>query len=720
MKNRRKLTASLQITQTECGLCCVKSILNYYGRDVSTSELRQVAEPGRDGLGSENIRELLAYYGVESNTYRVKNIKAFSIIDYPVIAFWKGFHFVCVELFNGKSAVIMDPSVGKMVVDAEEFKNNFSNIIISAVPGSNFEKKKVTIFEKINFKYLMPPKLTSLYIKLLLISLVMMGINVALPFFTQVLIDKGSDDISIFQYFFWSILGLMIITTATVYSRALLSIKMSKRFSKYLIGSAFERILELPAKYFSVRTPGEIVYRMNSLTRIQDLLGVSIIQLLLDCLSMLAIFIYVMVMSPILFLGEMLFVVTMFFVLLKFQPKIVSATDKELHEGANAQSTQLDAVVSINSVKLGGYKSKYLKDWAKKYDKALDATEQRLYVQQAIINTILMILQNFAPMIIFIIALFFRYKGILTFGQAVAMQSVSSLLFGYVNSVFSTISEFSLVTRYVDLADDIYRYPLEETGAEKVKKARGIISIENVSYRYDSNSPYAIRDVNLRVKQGETIAFVGKSGSGKTTLGKIICSLFKPTEGKIYFDGVDYSDYELNDLRSYIGYIPQEAYLHNRTIMENLSLGTSLSEEEIIEQCSKYSFMDFVRELPMGYNTFISEMGGNLSGGQRQRIFISKILLQKPKILVMDEATSSLDNLSQQAIYYELNKLKCTKFIIAHRLETVLNADRIVVVDNGAVIEIGTHNELMQNREGSYYKLFNTEYSTEEKYGRSC
>lgn len=719
MKKKKKLIASLQIAQTECGLCCAKTILNYYGRDVSISELRLVAEPGRDGLSSEKIKELLAYYGLKSNTYRAKKAKVLSLIDGPVIAFWKGFHYVCIESVDDRQAVIMDPSVGRMIIDIEELEKNFSDIFIFAIPDENFEEKKISFLEKINVKYFLPPKMAGQYIKLFIICLVMMGISILLPFMTQVIIDKGSGDIGFFKYCLLSVLLLLAVTTVTTYSKAKLSIKFITRFSKYIMSSAFERILELPAKYFSVRTPGEIVYRLNSLNRIQDLFGVSIVQVFLDFVSMLAIFIYLFVMSPALFVGELVLVGTMFFILLKFQPRIISATDKELHEGANAQSTQLDAVVSINSVKLGGYKDLYIKDWTTKYEKALDATAQRLHVQQAVINTFLYVLQNFAPLLIFILALFFKEQGFLTIGQAVSIQSISSLLFIYVNSVFSTVSEFSLVTRYIDLADDIYSYPLETSGVTVVNETKGAVELKNVSYCYDCNSPNALTDINLTVKAGETIAFVGKSGSGKTTLGKILCSLFKPTEGDVLFDGVSYEDYNLEALRRHIGYIPQEAYLHNRTILENLRLGTNLSPEDIIKECSKYSFMDFVNDLPMGYNTFVSEMGGNLSGGQRQRIFICKILLQKPSILIMDEATSSLDNLSQQSIYKELSKLCCTKFIIAHRLETVLNADRIVLIDDGRVMEIGTHTELMKNKRGKYYKLFNTKYSAEEQYGKS-
>ncbi|WP_173472099.1 peptidase domain-containing ABC transporter [Eubacterium ruminantium] len=719
MKDRKKLIPTLQIAQTECGLCCVETILKYFGRDVTMAEMRQIAEPGRDGLSSDKIKSVLRHYGMDTETYKVKSLKAFNMIELPVIAFWKEYHYICIESVDDKKVVIMDPSVGRMTIEREEFQRSFSNIIISARPNEKFEKKKEGILGRLNLKTILPKNIKSMYIALAVISLMMMAINVALPFFTQILIDKGSGNPGLYKYLILSIAGLVTVTALTMYARAVISVKLTKKFSRHLISSAFKRVLDLPAKYFSVRAPGEIVYRLNSLTRIQDLFGVSIVQFFLDCLSMIAIMIYVLHISAILFLFEVFFVAALFFTLIKFQPKIMAATDKEIHEGSDAQSTQLDAIVSINSVKLGGYKDQYLEDWSKKYNKALDATGQRIHIQQAVINTILVVLQNFAPLVIFFAALFFKEKGILTFGQAVAIQSISSLLFVYVNSVFSAISEFSLVTRYIDIADDVLRYPAEVSGDKEAETPVGEITVENVSYSYDNNSIYAVKNLNLKVKAGETIAFVGRSGSGKTTIGKMLCSLFTPTEGRILFDGVDFKEYDLEKLRSQIGYIPQEAYLHNRSILENLKLGTTLSDEEIIRQCEEYDFMDFVKTLPMGYNTFISELGGNLSGGQRQRIFIAKILLQKPKVLVMDEATSSLDNISQKSIYNELNNLGCTKFIIAHRLETILNADRIILIEDGVMKESGTHKELIHNNRGAYYKLFNTEYSIEEKYGKS-
>lgn len=213
----------------------------------------------------------------------------------------------------------------------------------------------------------------------------------------------------------------------------------------------------------------------------------------------------------------------------------------------------------------------------------------------------------------------------------------------------------------------------------------------------------------MTIKKGETIALVGKSGSGKSTLGKIISSLFMPTIGTIYLDGVSYQDYDLNSFRNKIGYIPQESYLHNRSIIDNIALGCDIERDEIIKKCKNTPFLNFINNLPMGYNTQISEMGGNLSGGQRQRIQIAKILIQKPQLLIMDEATSSLDNISQKYVYDELNLINCTKIIIAHRLETILNADKIIVLDSGRISQVGTHDQLITETGELYSELYTAE-----------
>lgn len=705
---KRRLKPTLQIAQTECGLCCVRTILEAYDYQVTLTELRQVREPGRDGLGLQQIKDLLLHYKIDAKTYRIKDVKALEIIDFPVIAYWKGSHYICIESYSSRGVVIMDPSIGRMKISREEFLTNFSGYIVGTSPGKDFEKRRISGLSRWRKKYIWPSRMMDLYIKVALASLVLVGITLAVPLLTQYLIDHGFGSSGSFMKTLGALILATFVMVGVTFFRTQVSIKMVCRFSWHLLSGAFNRVLSLPAKYFTVRAPGEIVYRLNALTRIQDVLGTKLVQAVLDLISGIAILLYVFFTSPLMGCLILLFTLATVIFLVIAQPFVTAATDIELHEGSKSQGIELDAVVSINSVKLGGYVESYSTDWEANYKRMLDALSRRMRIQQGIIGSILSGIQVFSPLIILVISLYMAENNVITLGQSVAIQSVTSLVFSFANSLFSTLTDSLVAVRYIELAEDTFEYPTERADGSSFEVSSGAVRLENLSFRYTPDSPPAIDNISLDIADGETVALVGLSGSGKTTLAKVISSLFEPTSGHIYFDGIEYSDWKLDSLREAISYIPQEAHLHNRTIMENLKLGCKKSEEEIRSFCEKLPFLDFIKSFPMGYHTMTSEMGASLSGGQRQRIHVAKILLQDPKLLILDEATSSLDNISQSQVYEELSRLKCTKVVIAHRLGTVLNADRIVVLQNGQIVQSGVHEELVAV-DGPYAKLFEAE-----------
>nr|WP_010890645.1 peptidase domain-containing ABC transporter [Lactococcus lactis]AAC56012.1 cytolysin B transport protein [Lactococcus lactis] len=704
----KKLKSTFQVAQTECGLCCVRTILDYFGYETTVTKLRILKEPGRDGSSFNDIRKLLERFGVDSKLYKVKDNRIFSTLQLPIIIYWKNVHFVCVERISKKTVIIMDPSVGRTKMSLTEFFQNFSGLIL--IPKKNTEKFKKNTDNIINTwrkSYIWPSKTASLYMLTGILSLFIIASSLLLPLATQYSIDNlMKENFSLIKII--SGLGAFSIFMFIVYYfRTMLSIKIMYNFSWNLINRAFTRILSLPAKYFTVRAPGEITYRLGAMNNIREVLGPKLVQSVLDVFSTLLLLIYCFCVSIVLggVILSVLLVILLFLVVTNNY--VTAATDKEIREGGDAQNIQLDALVSINNLKLGGYKEIYLNDWRNNYKSFLKATAKRMKIQDGYIGSSLYMIQAFMPLLLLVISLKMVQIGTISLGVALSIQTISSMIFIYANSIFNTITNLAVSTRYIELADDIFEYPLEDdSGTEKCGITFGSIVMKDVDFRYTPDSKDALKHISIDINAGQTVALVGISGSGKTTLGKIISTLFKPSKGQIFFDGVEIKNHNLDSLRKYVGYIPQEAHLHNRTIMENLLLGSNYPQQEVLNYCNSLKFLDFIQDLPMGYQTVVSEMGGNLSGGQKQRIHIARILLQKPKLLVMDEATSSLDNISQSEVYEALEKeINCTKVVIAHRLETILKADKIFVLENGRIIEQGNHDELLNNK-GIYKKIY--------------
>ncbi|MFJ8547029.1 peptidase domain-containing ABC transporter [Streptomyces sp. NPDC093586] len=703
----RRVPTVTQVTQTECGLCCCISVMRHYGRHEDFFSVRQDLEAGRDGLGAKQLADFLRSRGMKTKAFRVRNIDALASFTAPVILYWEDYHFVVLEKFDGRTATVMDPAVGRRRLSRAELEESFSDIVIAPEPGPGFRRQTQPAGKDWHSVPLFAAQSRSRMLLVGLLSLSGYLAVLGVPALTKWAVDRQTH---------WHDPGALAAVIGAVTAAAcgylllwlvrvtVLSSLISV-MGRHLMGHTFRKLLSLPYKFFTTRQPGELVFRLGTVNAVRDLLSSRIAQGVLDIGTLVCISIYLLVTDwHIGLVAAALFAVNAGF-LWATRVRVKEVADAEISQLAKSQVTQLDAIVSIPTIKMGGYARQFADEWEKTYRASLDAMRARMRLQQGWISGMATTTQMFGPLVLLLAGLYFVSQGVVSLGSAIAVQTVSATYFSLSTSVFQMVTEFAEASRYMARLSDITAHEPERPGGSVRTLPDASITLRDVSFQYTRHSSPVVKGVFLDIPAGSRVALVGASGSGKSTLGRLICGLHEPTSGRIEFGGRPMSDYDTDFLRRQIGYIPQEVHLHNRTILENLTLGRDIDPEQVRAYCASVGVLDFVEDLPMGLKTLVSEMGANFSGGQRQRLAIVRVLLQQPKIIVMDEATASLDTVNERRVSKIIEETGATQVIIAHRLATIKDADHIYVFGDGRVIEHGTHHQLME-RQAAYAALY--------------
>ncbi|MFH8616431.1 peptidase domain-containing ABC transporter [Streptomyces sp. NPDC017979] len=705
----RRVPTTSQVAQTECGLCCCVSVLRFHGRTEDVTSARRDLDAGRDGLGAGQLGRFLRSRGMDVRTFRVGRVDLLRTFSAPVILFWEERHFVVLERFDGRRAVVMDPAVGRRRLSRAELEAGFSGIALLAEPGADFTRLRPRPLHEWRGLPLLAAGSRRRLAAVALLTLGGYGAVLGIPLLTRWGVDQytrwggGTDGLAV-------VLALILVAAAAHCAiqlvRVVLLSTVVTLLGRHLMTHTFRRLLSLPLSVFSTRSPGELLFRLNSVNMVRDLLSSRAVQGALDLGTLLCVSIYLFTVewrlgsiATLLFLGNAGY-------LALTRTRVQEAVDAEINWLSRSQSAQLDAIVSMPTIKMGGYAERFLKDWGDVYDASLDAMRTRMRLQQGRIMGISGALQLFGPVVMLFAGLSLVGQGRISLGAAIAVQAVSASCFALAGSVFQTYIEFTEATRHMARLKDINETPPEPPGGTRPVPGAAVLRLDGVSFRYTRDGTDVIADVHLEVAPGSRIALVGASGSGKSTLGRVVCGLYEPTRGTVRLGGHALSEYPRDQLRRRIGYIPQEVHLHNRTILENLTLGLDVSRAEAEEFCRTTGLLGFLDDLPMGLDTLVAEMGTNFSGGQRQRIALVRALLRRPSFLLLDEATSALDSVNERRVTALTERLGVTQVVIAHRLSTVHAADRIHVLHRGRIVQSGTHHELLTP--GTHYHALYT------------
>ncbi|KZZ84918.1 peptidase domain-containing ABC transporter [Bacillus sp. SJS] len=712
---KRKIPYIPQMQQTECGLCCAAMITRYYKSQSSLSELRDFIEAGRDGLTLYQLNSLLLSLKFETHVYKTE-FEGLWQLELPAILYWNDNHYVILEEIGPSKAVIVDPAFGRKKLTREELHQSFSNYAVTVKPSDEFVpvRKKENIWysffsDVFHHKYL--------FLKIVLLSFITYLFTLSIPIAVQYLIDEVvmKNKFSQLNSLIGTAAGLIAFFGLLIYIRGKNLISFQMVLEKSLMGKTFMHLLRVPYKFFEVRSFGDILFRMNSLHIIRDLLSEQLIKGLIDFGSIFFILMYMLYSSPVLAGAALILFFINGALTMYTRPHILEANQHEIAENSKLQTIQVEALYSILGVKTTGLEDTVYKNWNHQFNRALQKFKKRSEIQNSY-TSVQTTIQTLSPLLILLIGIYLFAQKSISLGEMIAFHTLSITFFAVGVSIFQTYNNFLLANAYLERVRDITDSETEEN-PEKPAGAQitGDIKLSDVSFSYTKHSEKVVKKISMHIKRGEKVAIVGPSGSGKSTLSKILLGLYMPTEGEIYYDDIELGRYNKQELRQQMGIVPQDINLFNNSIMENIKMNKEdVTMEDIQKAASVAQIAEEIESMPMGYHTLVSEMGMNLSGGQRQRIALARALISQPKVIILDEATSSLDSINEALVGDYLKEMGCTRIVIAHRLSTIYDSDRIFVMENGSIIDEGTHAELIGNK-GLYFELYKTQLDSKEE-----
>ena len=713
-----------QPDQMDCGPTCLRMIAKHYGRSISLEKLRKLSETTREGSSLKNIANTAEKIGFRTLGVKINFQKLQKEAPLPAIVFWQQRHFVVVYKIKANTVYVADPAHGLLKYNKEEFIKEWigsqanthteEGIALMLEPTPKLKHTEVDDIEarkgfSFLYQYLFRYKkfVFQLAIGLFAGSL----LQLIFPFLTQSVVDIGiqNQDIHFVYLILIAQLFLFFGKTGIELIRAWILLHLSTRINISLISDFFIKLMNLPIAFFDVKMTGDIMQRINDHQRIEHLLTTQSLNVLFSFFNLIVFGLVLAWYNTIIFILFFVGSVLYFIWVLLFLKKRKDLDYKQFSEMSTEQSKVMELINGMQEIKL--HNAEKQKRWAWEFVQARLfkismkslALEQYQSIGSGFINEI-------KNIFISIFSAKLVIDGEITLGM---MMSISYII-GQLNSPIQQLIGFVYSAQDAKIAlerlSEIHTKEDEENPQdEKIHEVPldADFELSNVDFRYVGGSESVLKNLNLHIPANKITAIVGTSGSGKTTLMKLLLKFYEPQHGKISIGSYELNTVSQSSWRAQCGVVMQEGYIFNDSLANNIAIGEDHIDRERLQQAVKIAnIKSFIEGLPMAYNTKIGMEGVGMSTGQKQRLLIARAVYKNPKFIFFDEATSALDAKNERIIMENLNRFfkNRTAIVIAHRLSTVKNADQIVVLDQGKIIEKGTHTELV-NLKGSYYTL---------------
>ena len=718
--SRVKTPLLLQLEAVECGAACMGIILEYFGRIEVLSDIRVECGVSRDGVKAGNMMKAARRYGLEAKGLK-QNIDDARKMQCPYIAFWNFNHFLVVEGFSPSRKIVYlnDPAHGHRKVTYDEFDESFTGVVLTFKPGEDFKKggTKPSFLDALRARF-RHAKSAVLY--LLIAGLLLTVPGLVIPAYTQIYLDYvlGEARMDWLRPIIVAMAVSILFKTAVEAYKYLFLRRLKIHLSVSMSSGFFWHLLKLPMQFYAQRYSGEIATRAKLNDDMAETLSGKLADTALSVIMMafyaLLMFYYNAALTAI----GIGFAALSFVLLRFFGRRRVDANMRLKNDFGNVAGVTIAALQSMETIKASGQESSFFTKWSGRYSKAVNSL-QDLEASTQVLAIMPTFFSSMNTMAMYLLGGIAVIEGRMSVGTLVAFTALMRNFQDPIKDLVDLGSEIQEMDGDLKRLDDVLRAPpdpgaLHETGEDKEGEnspgewplqLQGRVTLKDITFGYSPVEPPLFTDINIDVKPGNRIAFVGASGSGKTTLAYLVCGLYQPWEGAVLFDGVARSEIPRTLMTNSFSVVGQDVTIFEGTVRENLTLWDStIHDEALVKACRDAAVLDVVLALPGGLDGHLLEGGTNLSGGQRQRMEIARALVQNPTVLVLDEATSALDAETERIIVDRLRLRGCTCVVVAHRLSTIRDCDEIVVLDQGAILERGSHEELWQNG-GLYAEL---------------
>lgn len=718
-----------QADSKDCGPTCLKIIAKYYGKIFKIQDLRDYSETNRDGSNLLLLSDAAEKIGFRTIGVKI-SLEKLQEVPLPCILHWNKVHFVVLYSIRCRKSKIQkicisDPAIGLIEYTAEEFlkfwignnanENTEEGIVLLLEPTNKFHQSEFekedgnTLGFSLLFNYLFAYK--SFVIQLIIGLAAGSLLQLIFPFLTQSIVDVGvnTGNIQFIYMILFAQLFLFFGKTALELIRSWIMLHLSARIKISLISDFFIKLMNLPISFFDVRLTGDIMQRINDHHRIEQIMTTSSLNVLFSIFNMVimgGILAYYNIQIFVVFFVGSFFYFLWVILFLKRREKL---DYKRFSAISQEQSKVIELINGMQEIKL--HNAEKQKRWGWEY---LQARLFKVSMKGLVLEQTQSIGSNFINELKNIIIIFLSAKlvidGQITLGMMLAISSIVGGLNGPVSQLISFIREVQdakiSLARLSEIHEKEDETQQEDTQIHEIPIGKDI-TVRDLSYRYIGSEANVLENLNLTIPAHKITAIVGTSGSGKTTLMKLLLKFYKPNSGAILIDDVDLENINQKSWRNHLGAVIQEGFIFNDTIANNIAIGVdSIDKKRLVYAADVANITEYINGLPLRYNTKIGMEGTGMSTGQKQRLLIARAVYENPQMLFFDEATSALDANNEKEIMQKLGVFfkNKTVVVIAHRLSTVMNADQIVVLEKGKIIEVGNHLELVKLK-GSYYEL---------------